>query len=616
MRSGSGLNLLGISRDCGISQPTSQDREIKNHFLKQIRQNAPCLDKIRQYKTMVFVKSFEEWKMSTDYEIASSVKVKPIREIAEKMGLDQNNVISWGRNIAKISLDARNIGEPKAKTVLVTAMTPTPAGEGKTTLSIGLSEALNKIGKKTIVTLREPSQGPVFGVKGGAAGGGYSQVVPMDSINLHFTGDIHAVTAAHNLLAALIDNDYSRVEQQCLLPKEIIWDRVLDMNDRSLRNVVIGLGKNGGMVRESKFDITASSEIMAILGLAWDMEDLKDRLSNIILAETSGGVPLKAEALKSQGAMSILLKDAIMPNLVQTLEGNPALIHTGPFANIAHGTNSVIATDIARRYADMVVIEAGFASDLGAEKFFNLVSRTKGMTPPDAVVIVATIRALKYHGDVKLNDLKEKNVDAVKKGFENLKGHIENMQSFNRPVFVALNKYADDSDEEIKVVTELTEEMGASIFVADVWAKGGDGALELAEAVSQAAHTNFGEVKYTYELSDHPVEKIEKIGKKIYGAKNVHIPRKVIKKIEKRMKWGIAEIPICMAKTQYSFSDNQNLKGRPKDFTLDITDIKYSAGAGFLVVYTGDIMTMPGLPKKPAAEDMDIDKDGTIKGLF
>jgi len=554
--------------------------------------------------------------MSTDYEIASSIKIKPIEEIAEKMGLNPSNVIPWGRSVAKISLDARNIGEPKAKTVLVTAMTPTPAGEGKTTLSIGLSEALNRIGQKTIVTLREPSLGPVFGMKGGAAGGGYSQVVPMDSINLHFTGDIHAVTASHNLLAALLDNEYSRVEQKCLLPKEIIWDRVLDMNDRSLRNMVIGLGKEAGMVRESKFDISASSEIMAILGLAWDMEDLKNRLSNIILAETSVGVPLKAGAISAQGSMSILLKDAIMPNLVQTLEGNPALIHTGPFANIAHGTNSVIATDIARRYADIVVIEAGFGSDLGAEKFFNLASRTKGMTSPDAVVIVATIRALKFHGGVKLKNLKESNVDAVKKGFDNLKGHVENMQSFNRPVIVALNKFTDDSDEEIRAVTELTKDMGAQIFTADVWAKGGNGALELAEAVNKVAHKNFGEVTYTYELNDHPVEKIEKIGKKIYGAGNVHIPRKVLKKIEHRMKWGIAEIPICMAKTQYSFSDNKNLKGRPRDFTLEITDIKYSAGAGFLVVYTGDIMTMPGLPGKPAAENMDIDRDGTIKGLF
>jgi len=554
--------------------------------------------------------------MSTDYEIASSVKLKPIEEIAEKMGLDPSNVIPWGRSVAKISLDARNVGEPKAKTVLVTAMTPTPAGEGKTTVSIGLSEALNRIGKKTIVTLREPSLGPVFGVKGGAAGGGYSQVIPMDSINLHFTGDIHAVTAAHNLLAALLDNEYSRVEQKCLLPKEIIWDRVLDMNDRSLRNIVIGLGKEAGMVRESKFDISASSEIMAILGLSWDMCDLKKRLSNIILAETLGGVPLKAEVINAQGAMSILLKDAIMPNLVQTLEGNPALIHTGPFANIAHGTNSVIATDIARRYADMVVIEAGFGSDLGAEKYFNLVSRTKGMTPPDAVVIVATIRALKFHGGVKLKELKEPNAEAVKKGFENLKGHIENMQSFNRPVIVALNKFADDSEEEIKAVSELTKEMGASIFTADVWGKGGGGALELAEAVNKAAHEDNGEVTYTYELTDHPVDKIEKIGKKIYGAGNVHIPRNVIKKIEQRIKWGIAEIPICMAKTQSSFSDNKNLKGRPKGFTLEITDVKYSAGAGFLIVYTGDIMTMPGLPKKPAAEDMDIDREGTIKGLF
>lgn len=554
--------------------------------------------------------------MSTDYEIASSVKMKPIGDIAEKMGLDQSDIIPWGRNVAKVSLDARNKGEPKAKTVLVTAMTPTPAGEGKTTLSIGLSEALNKIGKKTIVTLREPSLGPVFGVKGGAAGGGHSQVIPMDAINLHFTGDMHAVTASHNLLSALLDNEYSRVEQKCLLPKEIIWDRVLDMNDRSLRNMVIGLGKEAGMVRESKFDISASSEIMAILGLSWDTEDLKERLSNIILAESSSGVPLKVKDINAQGSMSILLKDAIMPNLVQTLEGNPALIHTGPFANIAHGTNSIVATDIARRYADMVVIEAGFGSDLGAEKFFNLVSRTKGMTPPDAVVIVATIRALKYHGGVKIKELGESNPEAVRKGFANLRGHIENMQSFNRPVIVALNKFAQDSDEEIKVVTDLTEELGAQIFTADVWGKGGQGALELAQAVSEAATKDNGDVTFTYELDDHPTVKIEKIGTKIYGAKSVHIPRKVVKKIEKRMKWGIEKIPVCMAKTQSSFSDNKKLKGRPKGFTLEVTDIKYSAGAGFLVVYTGDIMTMPGLPKKPAAESMDIDNEGTITGLF
>ena len=565
---------------------------------------------------MLLVKSLKGWKMSTDYEIASSVKMRPIGDIADKMGLDQSDVIPWGRNVAKISLDARKVGEPKAKMVLVTAMTPTPAGEGKTTLSIGLSEALNQIGKKTIVTLREPSLGPVFGVKGGAAGGGHSQVIPMDSINLHFTGDIHAVTASHNLLSALLDNEYSRVEQKCLLPKEIIWDRVLDMNDRALRNMVIGLGKEAGMVRESKFDITASSEIMAILGLSWDTEDLKKRLAEIILAETSDSIPLKAGAINAQGSMSILLKDAIMPNLVQTLEGNPALIHTGPFANIAHGTNSIVATDIARRYADMVVIEAGFGSDLGAEKFFNLVSRTKGMSPPDAVVIVATIRALKYHGGAKLKELGENNPEAVRKGFDNLRGHIENMQSFNRPVIVALNKFSNDSDEEIKAVTELTEEMGARIFTAEVWAKGGEGALELAQAVADAAHSEKGDVNYTYELSDHPVEKIEKIAKKIYGAKNVHIPRKVLKKIDQRMKWGIAEIPVCMAKTQSSFSDNKNLKGRPKNFTLEITDVKYSAGAGFLVVYTGDIMTMPGLPAKPAAESMDIESDGTIKGLF
>ncbi|HPS28626.1 MAG TPA: formate--tetrahydrofolate ligase [bacterium] len=554
--------------------------------------------------------------MSTDYQIASEIVAQPIEKIAEKMGLPLKHVMPWGRNIAKISLDARNGKEPEAKTVLVTAMTPTPAGEGKTTVSIGLSEALNRIGRKTIVTLREPSLGPVFGVKGGAAGGGYSQVIPMDSINLHFTGDIHAVTSAHNLLAALLDNYYSRVEKRCLLPKEITWNRVLDMNDRSLRNIVIGLGKDAGMVRESKFDITASSEIMAILGLSRDMTDLKERLGRIIIAETHDGVPFRARDLNAEGALAILLKDAIMPNLVQTLEGNPALIHTGPFANIAHGTNSIVATDIAKRYAEMIVIEAGFGSDLGAEKFFDLVSRTEGMTPPDVVVIVATVRALKYHGGAKLKSLTIPDVSALEKGFENLKGHIENMISFNRPVFVALNRFSSDTAEEINIVRKLCENTGTRCFDAEVWAKGGAGAIELAEAVYAASQEDHGEVNFIYDLKDDPIVKIRKIAERIYGAKEVHIPRAVESKIDVRRSWGISEVPVCMAKTQYSFSDNPDIKGRPTGFKLEIKDIKYSAGAGFMVVYTGDIMTMPGLPAKPASSMMDIDQDGIITGLF
>jgi formate--tetrahydrofolate ligase len=554
--------------------------------------------------------------MFTDYEIASKIKIRSIGEIAQKMGLHSEDVYPWGRNVAKISLDASKRNGKKAKTVLVTAISPTPAGEGKTTLSIGLSEAFNKIGKKSIVTLREPSLGPVFGVKGGAAGGGYSQVIPMDSINLHFTGDIHAVTAAHNLLAALLDNQYTRVKQQCLLPKEIIWNRVVDMNDRALRNIVIGLGKEAGMVRESKFDITASSEIMAILGLATDMNDLKERLSKIIVAELNTGTPLTAGDIESAGAMAIVLKDAIMPNLVQTLEGNPALVHAGPFANIAHGTNSVIATDIAKRYGDIVVIEAGFGSDLGAEKFFNIVSRSKGMEPPDAVVIVATVRALKYQGGVKKTALTNPDVESVTKGFANLKGHIDNMRSFNRPVFVALNVFSSDTDEEINRVIEMCKECGVECHRAEVWAKGGEGAVGLAEAVYKGTQKETGGVSFTYDLDDPPEEKIRKIAQKVYGADDVVIPRKVQRKIEKRMEWGIGKVPVCMAKTQYSFSDNPLLLGKPSGFKIEVTDIKFSAGAGFMVVYTGDIMTMPGLPPTPAASSMEIDQDGNIQGLF
>ncbi|MCK5808554.1 formate--tetrahydrofolate ligase [bacterium] len=554
--------------------------------------------------------------MPTDLEIASKVTLKPIIEIAEKAGFRPEHIIPYGSKMAKISLDAANEKEAKAPMVLVTAMTPTPAGEGKTTVSIGLSEALNRRGHLAIATLREPSLGPVFGVKGGAAGGGWSQVLPMEEINLHFTGDIHAITAAHNLLAALLDNKYSRATKQCLLPKEIRWNRVLDMNDRALRNIVIGLGSEAGQVRESKFGITASSEIMAILALAKDPDDLHARLSRIVVAESATGGPITAKDINAEGAMSILLKDAIQPNLVQTIEGNPAIIHAGPFANIAHGTNSIIATNISRRYADIVVTEAGFASDLGAEKFFNLVSRQEGTVPPDAVVIVATIRALKYHGGVKKKELNNENVEALTKGFANLEKHIENMQSFNRPVIVALNQFITDTDAEIAKTMELIKAKGADAEAITIWADGGGGALDLADKVWAAVHEDRGPVSYTYELDDCCVAKIEKVCKNIYGADQVIIPRSVKKKIDKLREWGFSNLPICMAKTQSSLSDDKKLRGRPTGFTVEIKDITINAGAGFMVVYAGDIMTMPGLAAKPAAENMSIDSDGNIQGLF
>lgn len=554
--------------------------------------------------------------MPTDIEIASQATLKPITDIAAKLGLRREHLEPYGDHIAKVKLTARELGEPRAKQVLVTAMTPTPLGEGKTTVSIGLSEALNRIGKKSIVTLREPSLGPVFGVKGGAAGGGFSQVLPMTDINLHFTGDIHAVTATHNLLTALIDNQYSRVTQQCLLPREIVWHRVMDMNDRSLRNIVIGLGKEAGQVRESKFEITASSEVMAILALAYDLDDLKKRLGNIIVAVKPKGEPLHAHDLNAHGAMAILLHNALKPNLVQTIEGNPAFIHAGPFANIAHGTNSIIATDLARRLADIVVTEAGFASDLGGEKFFNLVSRQKGMTPPDAVVIVATVRALKYHGGVARKNLTQNDPAAVERGFPNLEKHIGNMRSFGRPVIVALNRFPDDTAEEIAAARRLCEKSGAACFPIEVWAKGGAGATDLAAAVWDAAHGQHGPVQYTYQLDDPVPVKIEKVAKAMYGADGVHIPRSVLTKIEERENWGYRGLPICMAKTQSSLSDTPDLKGRPTGFTVEIRDVKVSAGAGFMVVYTSDIMTMPGLPESPASDRMDIGSDGAISGLF
>jgi len=554
--------------------------------------------------------------MFSDIEIANSASIYPIERIANKLGIQSEYLEYFGKYKAKLSLDIRKHREPKAKVVLITAMTPTPYGEGKTTVSIGLNDALNKIGFKSIVTLREPSLGPVFGVKGGAAGGGYSQVIPMEDINLHFTGDLHAVTSAHNLLAALIDNNYSTSDKSCMLPGGIIWNRVLDMNDRALRNVIIGLGDKGGQIRESGFQITAASEVMAILGLSYDLEDLKERLSNIIVAVDKSGDYIYAKDLNAQDAMTILLKQALMPNLVQSLEGNAAIIHTGPFANIAHGTNSIIALDIARRLADFVVIEAGFGSDLGAEKFFDLVSRQKGGAYPDAVVIVATIRALKHHGGCKKKELKQKNINMVKKGLPNLIKHIDNMKSFNRPVFVALNTFETDDPEEISIVSEAIKELDSELFPVKVWQNGGDGAIKLAEKISNIPFGDLSTRNFVYELGDDIFTKIEKISKRIYGASGVVFQRKVKRKIASLNDGIFRNLPICMAKTQSSISDDSNLRGRPTDFEIEVKDIRINSGAGFIVVYTGDVMTMPGLPKIPASENMKIDKNGIVSGLF
>lgn len=552
-----------------------------------------------------------------DLSIANAARIKHIREIAGNIGLDDKDIDMYGRYKAKIDLAVKDRGPVRAKMVLVTSMNPTPAGEGKTTLSIGLADALNKIGEKTIVTLREPSLGPFFGMKGGATGGGFAQVVPMEDINLHFTGDIHAVTASHNLIAAMLDNSYSRHNEFEMEPKTILWHRVMDMNDRALRGLVIGLDdEESGQIRQSRFDITASSEIMAILGLSCNIDDLKRRIGNIIIAVSKDNKPIMAKSLNCQGAAALLLKDAVRPNLVQTLEGNPAIIHAGPFANIAHGTNSVIALCTARRLSDMVIVESGFGSDLGGEKFFDIVSRHPAMQPPDAVVIVATVRAVKYHGGVKKNDLDTENTDAVKKGFCNLEKHIENMLSFNRPVIISVNKFDTDSEEEIKLLKAMIEEKGVSCYISEVWGKGSAGALDLAQAVWDIAHKANGEVNYVYEAKHNITEKIQRIAKRIYGAGSVLITRKIRNKIAMYEEWGYSHLPVCIAKTQYSFSDEADKLGRPEGFDLEVKDVRIDSGAEFAVVYLGDIMTMPGLPAKPAAERMDIDNQGDITGIF
>ncbi len=552
----------------------------------------------------------------TDIEIALSQDLEPITDIAEKVGLNRDEIYLYGDHIAKIKLSAREGREATARTVLVTAMTPTRAGEGKTTCAIGLNDGLNRIGKRSIVTLREPSLGPVFGMKGGAAGGGFSQVLPMVDINLHFTGDMHAVTAAHNLLAALLDNEYSRPRGAFLLPKNIIWNRVIDMNDRALRSIVLGLGKAAGQVREGMFEITAASEIMAVLGLSRDLDNLKARLGNLIVAKSSNGDPVRARDIEAQGAMAILLRNALKSNLVQTIEGNPAIVHTGPFANIAHGTTSIVAIDTARRLADIVVVEAGFGSDLGAEKYFNLVSRRPGMVPPDVVVVVATIRALRHHGGVPVKDLNDPNPEAVATGMDNLRKHVENMKSFNRPVVIALNRFEGDSREEMDRVVEFAREDGTEIAVCDVWNEGGEGALELAQMVWDASQEEHGDVRYVYDLDEPLEDKIEKVVTRIYGGEQANFLRSAKRDMDQIRNWGYTDVPVCMAKTQASLSDNPRLRNRPTGFSVEIRNVKMCGGAGFAIVYTTDIMTMPGLPSTPAAAAMDIDNEGTVSGLF
>jgi formate--tetrahydrofolate ligase len=556
--------------------------------------------------------------MKTDIQIAQEAKMEHIKEIAKRLGISEDDLEFYGKYKAKISLDLWNrIKDNKnGKLVLVTAINPTPAGEGKTTTNVGLSMALNKIGKKAVTTLREPSLGPSFGIKGGAAGGGYAQVVPMEDINLHFTGDIHAITTAHNLLAALLDNHIHQGNGLNIDPRRIVWKRVLDMNDRALRNIVVGLGgRTNGVPREDGFDITVASEIMAILCLASDLMDLKNRLGRMIVGYTYDNKPVTADDLNATGALTILLKDAIKPNLVQTLENTPAIIHGGPFANIAHGCNSIMATKYALKLSDYVITEAGFGADLGAEKFFDIKCRI-GDLKPDAAVIVATVRALKMHGGVSKNELNKENLEALKIGSENLKKHIENIGKFGVPAVVAINKFPTDTESEIKLIKELCEEIGVEVVLSEVWEKGGEGGVELAKKVVDICENKESKFKPIYDESLSIKQKIEKIAVEIYGADGVEYSKKAEREIKKYDELGFSNLPICMAKTQYSLSDDPGLLGRPKGFKITVRDLRVSSGAGFIVALTGDIMTMPGLPKVPAANNMDIDEKGNIEGLF
>ncbi|MEZ4721696.1 MAG: formate--tetrahydrofolate ligase [Flavobacteriales bacterium] len=554
----------------------------------------------------------------TDIEIASAATLLPITEIASKLSIPETALEPYGRFKAKLPLSLIDESKvKKAKLVLVTAISPTPAGEGKTTTSIGLSEGLNRIGKKTTVVLREPSLGPVFGIKGGATGGGYSQVIPMEDINLHFTGDFAAIERAHNLLAALIDNNLQSKKRNLNLdPRTIAWKRVMDMNDRSLRKVVIGLGGTGnGIPRETGFDITAASEIMAILCLSKDLNDLKERMGNIFIGYTMDKQPIYARDLNAHGAMAALMKDAIKPNLVQTLEGNPAIIHGGPFANIAQGTNSIIATKMGLSLSDYVVTEAGFGADLGAEKFLDIKCRTAGLSP-NAVVIVATVRALKYHGGKPVKELSDPDPKAVEKGLENLQKHLENVAQFGIPAVVAINRFVADTDEEVALIHESCERLGVKAFMCEHWAKGGAGAEELAKHVASLADAFDKPFNPVYKLEDSVETKINAVATKLYGADGVNYSSTAVTDLKRIESLGLSHLPVCIAKTQKSLSDDPNLIGRPRGFNVTVREIEIAAGAGFLVPITGDMMRMPGLPATPSAETIDIDAEGKISGLF
>lgn len=556
--------------------------------------------------------------MSTDVKIAQAAEMKDIREVAQGIGLTEDDLTLYGKHKAKINLDVieRNKDKEDGKLVLVTAISPTPAGEGKTTVNIGLSMGLNRIGKSAVSTLREPSLGPSFGIKGGAAGGGYSQVVPMEDINLHFTGDFHAITATHNLISAIIDNHIHQGNELKIDARRIVWKRVLDMNDRALRNIVVSLGgPKNGFPRQDGFDITVASEIMAIYCLSKDLQDFKHRVGEILIAYNLDGEPVYVKDLGVEGAAALIMKDAMEPNLVQTLENTPAIIHGGPFANIAHGCNSMIATKMSLKVADYCITEAGFGADLGAEKFFDIKARF-GDLKPNATVVVATIRALKHHGGVAKDDLNNENLEALKEGYVNLERHIENVQKFGVPAIVAINQFPSDTEAEIELLKELCEKQGIKAVLANVWAKGGEGAEDLAKAVVEVCEneeSNFAPI-YDSELSIK--EKIEKIAKEIYRADSVEYSGQALQKIKEIEDLGQDKMPVCMAKTQYSFSDDPNKKGAPDGFNIHISDLRLSAGAGFIVVLTGDIMTMPGLSKQPAALNMDVKEDGEIVGLF
>ena len=556
--------------------------------------------------------------MKSDIQIAQEATLLPIKEVAASIGIEEDDLELYGKYKAKISdeLIEKSKNNPDGKLILVTAINPTPAGEGKTTTSVGLGQAFGKLGKKALIALREPSLGPCFGIKGGAAGGGYAQVVPMEDLNLHFTGDFHAITSANNLLAALLDNHIQQGNELGIDPRQIVWKRCLDMNDRVLRNVVVGLGsKMDGMVREDHFVITVASEIMAILCLADDMNDLKRRLGRIIVAYTFDGNPVTAEDLQAVGSMAALLKDALKPNLIQTLEHTPAIVHGGPFANIAHGCNSVRATKTALKLADYVITEAGFGADLGAEKFFDIKCRKAGLHP-DAVVLVATIRALKYNGGVPKDQLSEENLDALKKGIVNLEKHIENLQKYGVPVVVTLNSFITDTKAETDFVEQFCKERGCEFALSEVWEKGGEGGIALANKVLETLETKESNFKLLYDDDLSLKEKIETVAREIYGADGVTYSAAAEKELKRITDLGMDKFPVCMAKTQYSLSDDAKKLGRPSGFTINVREVYVSAGAGFVVAINGSIMTMPGLPKKPAAYQIDVDDSGVITGLF